>query len=293
MDTCPNPDCQAPLERQYHRDRCAACFADIGAPNVRAANHPEEAAALERRYQTAVQSAAARGVGAVLHAFEAALAESKAVVNTTLGDAETLFRYADGILTTYAKMVEAEKMRTPAAPEHHATRQTVEAKLFPRYEGTIRYAVLSLDRKGLLSYGPCSLVLGDAFIQRRASVLAENSYAFADRHALRLVNNTKVPGGYQADWSGRAKLAVTKLVDRLGTASTAADFPSILLKTAGDRRTDDFLEVHIYGTVATYAVEEVILPSATRGRGAKYTRARLRLIKGALNRMGKSWKQIR
>ena len=46
--------------------------------------------------------------------------------------------------------------------------------LFPGYKEQIRFAALSLDGKGLSSYGECTLILRDHMIAHRASVLEGN-----------------------------------------------------------------------------------------------------------------------
>ena len=54
-------------------------------------------------------------------------------------------------------------------------------RVFPSYNHEIGFAALSLDGKGVLSYGRCSLVLKSIAIARRATVFWENTVEFCNR----------------------------------------------------------------------------------------------------------------
>src|ERR1700722_16002205 len=68
-----------------NKRECAVCNTDAGFPNVRVARRQSEADALATRYKEALNSAKVRGISAELHAFEAAVSSSKAVMNRSLG----------------------------------------------------------------------------------------------------------------------------------------------------------------------------------------------------------------
>ncbi|HNH48389.1 MAG TPA: hypothetical protein PKY30_15215, partial [Myxococcota bacterium] len=211
-----------------------------------------EVAALQARADQALLNAAP---GAPVQAFRDQVAtHSRAIVNVDVGFLHSFFVQKRGLYNTYQQQVAAQS-RSPAAFENDRRRTAVESLLFGSYGGKLVYAALSLDGGGLPSYGGCALQLAEAAIERRSSLLEENSFFFVDRHG---VSPTKTaPPGYQATWPRRGELAQAKLAPRLKARTTAAEFPAILLKSEGERATDDFLEVYIYGVFDHTAVEAI------------------------------------
>ena len=59
---------------------------------------------------------------------------------------------------------------------------------------------------------------------------------------------------------GRAKLALAKLADFIAVGMNEADFQSLLLLDTGNRATDNFIEVHIFGTFDREAIDTVSGP---------------------------------
>lgn len=137
------------------------------------------------------------------------------------------------------------QLRKPAEFESDRHRLTVEGVMFGSYGENIRYAALSLDGAGLRSYGSYSLRFREVAINRRATLLEENSYVFVEKHGM--TAGKEIPSGYRSTWEEREKLALAKLAQRITPASSEGDFPGILLFSEGDYKTDDFIEIHIYG----------------------------------------------
>lgn len=240
--------------------------------------------ALMQRYHDARRCADTRDCQDVLEAFEAAVQESCCVVNV---DLDFLFHFfgenGNALYSTYQLGVRGQ-MRKHAAPDHDRDRTATEAILFGSYGDTIRYGALSPDGAGLRSYGPYAMRLRDVAIAARASVLEENSYDFVERH--RLTPRSSVPRGYRAVWENRSLLAIAKLGSRLRNDMLMDEFAGILLFSNGDRSADEFLEVHIYGSFDSNAVEAVRGSSTPALPGDEVLLAR---VKDVLARIGGDW----
>jgi hypothetical protein len=277
---CPNLRCGS----QIHADeeKCSTCGTFAGYPNVRAADHPDEVAALEARYRDERSSAAAEGRLAALDAFEQRLTNSSAaVVNVDFLFLYPFLARPGALYSTYDYGVEAE-FRMPAEPENDRDRRRAGTRLFGRYAKDIRYAALSLDGAGLSSYGPFALRLRDVAIELRASLLEENSYDFVDRYGTR----GPLPPGFRCSWGNRHLLAVAKLGTELLPGTSESEFADLVLHSDGNRSTDRFIEVHIYGPFDARAIESV---HGTTPRKGKQDRADVARVKDLLAKSGCAW----
>jgi hypothetical protein len=228
----------------------------LTAPNVRAAQESAETDALEARYANATRTVAAGAQGA-LGDFEHVVAtQSQAVIGRPATEA---FRLAVSDQELYASFyaLVAGGIRAPSGGHWDNVREAVDARLFNYYKEKIRFAALTLDRKGLSNYGECFLVLKNNMIEQRSTVFEENSVLFMSRHHVGLTED--LPKGYRAIWSDRARLAVAKLAGRFTPAASAGDYPGLLLHNGVDSSDDDFIEVHIYGSFSIHAVAGVHL----------------------------------
>jgi hypothetical protein len=263
MDSCPK--CNA--DTDWTADRCFACFCDLGAPNCRLVNQQHELDVLEQRYQSAVAEAKQRGVGQALAAFDARIAkDSQAIINSS---AEFLFGLLNNGNQLYANYHQqtASATRKAAEVDNDRHRCGAEGVLFGTLAAKISYAALTLDNKGLVSYGKCAMILKDITMQHKATVLEENSYDFVKRH--RIVPGDKLPVGYWTDWPNRAQIAVAKLAAQIQTDSQY--FANVLLFSNGDRAQDRFIEVHIYGGFDRQAIATIALPAKKRQKGMERT----------------------
>ncbi|ASF47269.1 hypothetical protein [Methylovulum psychrotolerans] len=253
MDSC--PECNALTA--WTADRCFVCHSDLGAPNRRLVNQQHEREALEQRYQAAVAEAEQRGVKQALAAFEASITnDSRAIINTS---AYFLYGLLDSENQLYANYRQQTASATRKVAELINDRQrcSTESELFGTLAPELLYGALTLDNKGLVSYGKCAMILKDITVRRKATVLEENSYDFVKRHDIRAFD--PLPVGYWTDWPNRAQLAVAKLATRI--QSDTKDFASVLLFSNGDRAQDQFIEIHIYGSLDRQAIAEVALPT--------------------------------
>lgn len=264
-------------------DKCPTCGAHAGPPNVRAVNTAAEIQALDERYQKAFETAKAGDDLPILEEFDKALKQSSAVINVDLDFLYFFTRNARNLYTNYERGVSGQ-MRKPAPLEFDKDRRTVGAILFGSYAHEIQYAALSLDGAGPPSYGPYAMKLRDVAIRARATTLENNSYDFVRKHDLK--PGHKPPPGYLASWDNRNKLAVAKLAEQLTPKTVETDFPQLLLSSAGNRDTDEFIEVHIYGTFDLNAIESV---KGSSTGGSNHDRESILMIKQHLSAAGKEW----
>lgn len=266
----------------HDRETCPTCGTHAGFPNVREVSLPREKEMLERRYNKAIKDAHTVGQDALLE-FSHALKDSRAAIAIDLDYLAGFMTKDEALYSSYALMVSGD-IRKAASSIDDKKRRGVEGLFFGSYADKIRYAALSLDGKGLSSYGRFTLVLKDVAVRTRATLLEENSYKFYDKFKAQIPDD--FPPGFRADWGERHKLTIAKLADRITVTTTNDEFPSILLSCTGDRKTDDFIEVHIYGAFDNAAVETVVGNSKTSSKADK---AQLAVIKEKLIKKGVLW----
>ena len=258
------------------------CGTFVGYPNVRTAQ--AEQAGLAARHAAVLSVIANPTRNKRIAAFETAVKSSKAVVNTDGKYLETFLSNGSMMYAAYASLVTADA-RQSAEEEFDQRRSGVDGKLFgTKGSSKMRFAVLSLDGAGPHSYGPYAMTLKEVAIDERASVLEENSYHFFERH--KITPATDIPVGYRSDWQNRHLLATAKLAGKINQSTDDAEFPNILMMSTGDRATDEFLEVFIYGPFNRMAIEKVKGPARPK---AKIERARLSAIKDLLIGIGAEW----
>jgi hypothetical protein len=156
--------------------------------------------------------------------------------------------------------------------------------LFGGYGDKIVYGALSLDGRGLKSYGAYALVLREVAVARRSSILCDNGFDFVERHKLR--PGDQIPLGYRSAWDNKHELAVAKVEQIFDSNTQDADFPRILMFQGVNRSQDDFMEVHIYGTFDHDAIESVAGPS---NLGSDADKAVVAVLKELITRSNKGW----
>jgi hypothetical protein len=210
-------------------------------PNVRAAR--EQMGFLVARYNQARAKAFTSDTNAMLDVIEQLADAATAVVNVSVRAADNITR-GDKYRNYYQSLNAGT--RIAAEMIHHAERTKVDTTFFPEYYPHIVAMALSPDERGLTSYGEVTMVIDDGeYLQLRGSLLERNTYMFYDEHDLGL-RKTKVPPGYQSDWSGRAVLAATKLQKVVNSSSTQDDILEDFMLVTDDRETDEFIEVHVF-----------------------------------------------
>ncbi len=248
------PDCGQVLPESA--DRCPHCARPGHFPNVRAAEQPEEKAALQKRLEKARRHADAAGTRPLLDVLERRAGASQAVLCKHVSEVQRLASSEKQGIATYYQSIEAEA-RLPDGDEWDLLRRQADAALFPGYEKHIRFAALSLDRTGVRNYGACSMTLRADYIAHRSTVFEENSAVFVK--SIRVDRLRKALVGQRAPWKERGKLAAAKLGagSQLGPHTKEADLPGILLRQGATSADDDFIEVHVHGPMTIRTVEHV------------------------------------
>lgn len=280
MDSCNNCGKSVPAEQE----RCPVCqMALPHTPNVREADKVEERQALEVRYQAARESSRNRGALAVLEQFEAAMADARATINIHEQMLRTLVEDQKALYANYHALVSAE-VRLPADDNCDRRRKSVDGMFFGYYSEKICFAALSLNGRGLVSYGEYCLHLKNLAIENRTSLLENNSYHFVKKHGLCAVDD--IPRGFRCSWPSRGKLAVAKLADAIGPDTKETEFPAILLHAGADKADDEFIEAHIYHPLCFEAVESVYGTGLPADPAAAAHREQL---KTHIRNLGVSW----
>lgn len=258
METAPTSDCcprcRGPTSAALRN--CQSCGHDLGAPNVRASQVTEEVAALRDRYENARKIAEAAGCLKELEEFvDLVSANSSVVVAMPAVVALQLVSDERSLYAGYEQLVRGG-VRIPAAFANDSHRSVVAGSLFGSYGERIKYGALSLDQRGLSTYGHVFCRLKTVAVNARVSFLESNSYRFHKEHSLG--PDCPLPLGYRADWERRALLAGIKLVNRLQRGQSRAQWEQMLLLSDGaDRQNDDFIEAHIYESFTVHSIESM------------------------------------
>ncbi|MDB5318466.1 MAG: hypothetical protein JWN40_97 [Phycisphaerales bacterium] len=247
-----------------HEIRCHICMSDIGFPNVRAANTPEEKGELDRRLADAMTSAKARGCESILHSFGASVLSSAVVVSRALGLVKNIVESENQLITSFYRQVDGGS-RLPEDNRFDRARPSVDGVLFPYYGDQIIFGALSLDGVGVGgSYGACHLTLRESAVANRSSLFEENSLLFCTmKH--RIILGGRIPPGYRATWNVRDRLAMAKHQPDLDATVTPDKFPGILVRQGAKPENEVFIEVHIYGRIHRDAIEAVVFRKPTKG----------------------------
>jgi len=220
------------------------------------AEEPEERQALDIRYRQARQDAGTRGAQQIFQQFETALHASEAVIARPFEEVARLAKSDKQLYATYYQLTE---IRIPAGDKWDVLRSIADTALFgDRVKAEIRFAALTLDGEGLTNYGNCSIVMKEEMIAHRASVFHENSVMFMKHRGIKIWDAPELPRGYRAAWKDRHRICAAKLANRLTSATTAAECPKLLLKL-GTPETDEFVEVHIFGSLTVRTFGRVIV----------------------------------
>jgi len=255
-------------------DRCPHCGRPGYYPNVRAAEDPEEMAALEERYNKGQLDATGRGAIDTLCDFERAIDHSVAILARPANEILRLATSDDEIYATHYQLI-AAGVRSYPDNKWSPLRAVADDALFPGYKENIRFAALSLDPLGLSNYGECSIVFKTAMIEHRASVFEENSTTFMENHNVEMRKAHELKKGYRATWPGRGKLCVAKLYGMIDAGTSVSQYSRILLSQGVTTADDKFVEVHIWGPLTMRTFDQVTL---TRGSKA-YKRVMLKALR--------------
>lgn len=248
-------------------------------PNVRAAEDPDEIAALERRYIAALSDATARGADATLRDFEDTIKQSRAVLARTANELQRLATSDEQIYATYYDLLKAGVI-SHAGDRWALLRAIADEAMFPGYKEEMRFAALSLDTRGLSSYGECFIVLRTDMIAHRATTFEENSTLFMKHHGILMDEADNLPRGYRATWDERGRLCIAKLFQKFDAHTPKDEYSGVLLRQGATTADDEFVEVHVWGPVTARTFEQVSVKTRSR-------RAHRVIISALRERLGK------
>jgi hypothetical protein len=244
---------------------CPHCARPAEYPNVFAAERAEQVAALRRRYSKARRAARSRGAKTLraVEGFETEVANSRAVIARPAGELQRLCTSDREGYASFYELIEAG-VRFPSDNAWDEDRAVADSALFPHYEKKIRFAALTLDGRGLPSFGECFLVLRTEMIAHRATVFEENSVLhFRKHYKPARKREARLPRGRRATWDARAMLCVAKLADKIDGATPSRSYSRLLLHPAAAPEQDDFVEVHVWGPMTIRTLERVIFSKPT------------------------------
>lgn len=269
-------------------EECPHCAQPGLFPNVRMANSAEERSALDDRYQRAIADATLRGCEDIIRQFEGTIESSLAVIARSLEVLEWLAESDCNIYTTYDQMVEAGS-RIPSGDKWDPLRASAEAAIYPTNKKKVRYAALALGDAGLRNYGNCFLFLQSELIAHRATVFEENCVLFMDHQGIKMSDADKIPKGYRAMWEERTKLCIAKLARKIDRTTTADQFSQILLYNGTTTGDDDFVEVHIWGSMTSRTLQRVIVTGQPK---RKRLPVKLKILQEKLAKVGVSFETM-
>lgn len=252
MIECPNSNCK--YLNSLIETNCVVCNTFLGYPNVNDAQKEEQLVAFNKRYDEALLKITDDSHHKKIKDFENAIeTEARAVVNIDLDYLENFIVHKNTLYASYG-LATAGETREYAKSQFDKERRGVEGFIFGSNAEHIRYAALSLNKSGLKSYADYTLSLKNIAISDRGTVFEENSYIVFQKYFNQ--KDLVLENGHVASWENKHLLAVVKCSEEI-IKKNKTTFADILLKSTGDRKTDDFMEVHIFGTFKKESVESV------------------------------------
>jgi hypothetical protein len=253
-------DCSTPND--INEIVCSACGTIIpDTINVRLASLEVEKLALEKRYIDAKKYLTNKNLTKEGIDFEIVIkADGKALINTQFDFlwkwlVKDKFEYK-----SYRRQL-IDGARLKAQFENDKNRSTADSILFGS-EIDIIYGALSIDEEGVISYGDIALILKNSSIKKRTSALEKNSFFFLDDITKKgWTWNTPIPNGYMAVWADIFKLSLSKLHVHLQSGISVKDMARLILKSDGDRKNDEIIELYIYGKIVALNIEKIRIPN--------------------------------
>ena len=124
---------------------CSSCGTNLGFPNVRIANLPNEVKALENRVQNSVNNAKEKGVyNEFLNLMDAVAQHSKVIVSMPVEKALNIVTDINVQFVNYERLVGAGALN-PSGFANDAQRRVVAGALFANFGEQIVYGALSVE----------------------------------------------------------------------------------------------------------------------------------------------------
>jgi hypothetical protein len=239
---------------------CPTCGDDLGFPNVRVASTANETAALDARLDQ-INNSTGASRASISHLQDRVDQQSGVVITVSTAMALQILNDPKQLYVNAERLIGAGA-REPPNFANDAHRIMVSGYLYGSSGTEIVYGALSMNDSGLRSYGDIFLKLRDIAISKRTSFLEKNSYGLFNEHLNKMAANDFVlPAGHRATWESRGKLAAIKCFSTtpndLSQNCDDDEIQSAILKSDGDRGTDDCIEAHICGRINIKSIERV------------------------------------
>lgn len=237
------------------RTNCPHCARPQLFPNVSYAQKADEQEKLKQRYTRVKETCERSGRGLILNEFETNCQRAVAVFNAPLAKMVREFSTGTQIFETYYDL-ERLRLRSEIPSPHDWQRLRPQAEIellgSEKHINQIHYAALSLDGNGLESYGDCTIRLKEKMIAHRSTCFEGNSaLIFKERHEF--------GDCLRSSWNDRAKLCVAKYALNLSETTTCDKFTQMLLHPGPTQDADEFVEVHVFGTMTAQTIESVTI----------------------------------
>lgn len=237
---------------------CPHCARPALYVNVIRAEKKEERDALRDRYDRALLDAQSRHCETEFRDFEQAVFSASAAIARRSFVVEALVDSDSEIYGTfYLKCVAG--IRLPEGSEWDELRNITDSKLFGEGKKEIRFAALTLDELGASGYGGWQLHLREDMIAHRATVFHTNSVLFPDRFEG-IMPRLGFPPGFRATWAERGILCAAKCAPQIHSGTKPDEYGKILLSAHADSRSEEFVEIHIWGPVTIRTVDRIVAP---------------------------------
>lgn len=263
-------------ENKRNASNCIACYEALGPVNVNIYSDPYFQDGLKAKYDKVIAEIEAKGKRTEVENFESEIiSKGKAVINM---DAKLLFKMVNEReeYLSYQRGVEQSK-RQVAEFENDLKRCVVEVAFYGIHGKSIVYAALSLNDFGLYSYGDVSVLLKTVQIEKRTTVFERNSYHLYDGLVKKgWKAGTIMPLGHCGTWNERQIVTVNKLGLELAVLRKKPNFASLILKSDGKRIDEEFIELHIFGTISGVNIEKATFQKKAR---TKFSKLELKLLK--------------
>lgn len=248
---------------------CPHCGRPQNFPNVVRFGRKPHTSALHERYEAARTGLIGRGLNNEAATLQSIAEQSRAVISRPFNLAYQLVRSDDAGYATFYDLHRAG-VRLPAYDRFTRLRVLADHELFATtYVDAIRFAALSPDGRGLKNYGEVVLELAEHMIAHRSTVFVANSAVFFEKARSAGQEPVKLEG-LCAVWADRWKLVIAKCAGELTSGMDEERVMALLLRNAEDSHDDEFLEVHICGSLSRRSLARVLFP-----KDAQYTTASL------------------
>jgi len=255
VNTRPCPDCAIVIPD--NKVVCPHCGRPARHLNVLCADRVNELEALERNFDESMRQSRKDGIENETNDFFRYCRDSKAVFCAPL---RTLLPVINSHVDLFADFYKLAELRCKALDggkrNWDMLRCTAEAYLLEGKPNSVEllYAALSINERGLESYGECTFVLKEAMIGHRATVFPDNSALYFEKNA------GKPNFGMRVRWQDRHKLCVVKNVCDIRSGMNFVHFCNLLLSQGDDKLSDRLIEVHVTGPISIRAFETIRLP---------------------------------